>query len=372
MSFYRKTAMVQLELPSGAEESSLPLSCDREFGVILSFEGRTYPAQSFRSPINDEQWRRFKQQLSDCNVNRDMKTVYRGATAIRALTRSLYQSLTQLSPALREFLDRAGVARRLVIQTTRPELHLLPWAAMYDDAGQLLAAGDLSVVQAWESFDELSLATGSRLHLLKVLGADTNLRTAAALEALQQTAEIEQEDATERFEAGQTVDGADIVHIEKHGNAVQTETGDVAATTLGTTFAKVKMALLWSCYSGAANSWGESPALCLHRSGAGMVLSFLAELHNADAGSIAETFYRDVFGAAASRDPESALVRIRCAKVATEFEFANWASMTVYLRSPLDLSALPLNGPRVPLRGWSTAADAPSVVPVVPAVPAVS
>jgi hypothetical protein len=84
-----------------------------------------------------------------------------------------------------------------------------------------------------------------------------------------------------------------------------------------------------------------------------MVLSFLAELHYDDAGSIAEAFYADVFGAAASRDPESALMRIRCAKVATEFAFANWASMTLYLRTPLDLTALPLNGPRVPAAGWS-------------------
>ena len=74
MSFYRKTAIVQFELPSGAEEGSLPLTCEREFGVILTIEGRTYPAQSFQSPINDEQWRRFKQQLSDCNVNRNVQT----------------------------------------------------------------------------------------------------------------------------------------------------------------------------------------------------------------------------------------------------------------------------------------------------------
>jgi tetratricopeptide (TPR) repeat protein len=38
-----------------------------------------------------------------------------------------------------------------------------------------------------------------------------------------------------------------------------------------------------------------------------------------------------------------------------EFDYANWASMTVYLRSPLDLSAVPLNGPRVPKAGWTDA-----------------
>ena len=96
-----------------------------------------------------------------------------------------------------------------------------------------------------------------------------------------------------------------------------------------------------------------------------MVLSFLAELHNEDAGSIAEAFFADVFGPAASRDPEAALMRIRCAKVATEFAFANWASMTLYLRSPLDLTALPLNGPRVPAAGWSAEPAATAGVPAV-------
>jgi hypothetical protein len=352
MPVYRKTAIVQLELPSGAMESSLPLTCEREFGVILSIAGKTYPAQSFRSPINDEQWREFIRQLRACNVNHDEKTGYRGATAIRALARTLYQSLAQLSPALREFLDSAGVPRRLVIQTTRPELHLLPWAALYDESGNLLAAGDLSVVQAWKDFNQLPLSTGNHLQLLKVLGSDTNQRTAAALHALQRTPEIVQRDAAAEFAAGRQVGEVDILHIEEHGNAVLSETGDVPATTMGETFRQAKIALLWSCYSGAADSWGVSPALCLHRNGVGMVLSFLAELHYDDAGSIAEGFYADVFGAAASRDPESALLRIRCAKVATEFAFANWASMTVYLRSPLDLTALPLNGPRVPAAGW--------------------
>jgi CHAT domain len=357
MPVYRKTAIVQLELPSGAMESSLPLTCEREFGVILSIAGKTYPAQSFRSPINDEQWREFIRQLRACNVNHDEKTGYRGATAMRALARTLYQSLAQLSPALREFLDSAGVPRRLVIETTRPELHLLPWAALYDESGNLLAAGDLSVVQAWSDFNQLPLSTGNRLQLLKVLGSDTNQRTAAALQALQRTPEIVQRDAAVEFAAGRQVSEVDILHIEEHGNAVLSETGDVPATTMGETFRQAKIALLWSCYSGAADSWGVSPALCLHRNGVGMVLSFLAELHYDDAGSIAEGFYADVFGAAASRDPESALLRIRCAKVATEFAFANWASMTVYLRSPLDLTALPLNGPRVPAAGWLPAAD---------------
>ena len=99
MPVFRKTAIVQLELPSGAMESSLPLACEREFGVILSIAGKTYPAQSFQSPINDEQWREFMRQLRACNVNRDEKTGYRPATAIRAVARMLSSPVKLASAA---------------------------------------------------------------------------------------------------------------------------------------------------------------------------------------------------------------------------------------------------------------------------------
>lgn len=370
MHLDRKTSIVQLELFSGATEGSLPLACEREFGVILTVEGVTYPAQNFRSPINDEQWRMFDQRLRDCNVNHD-SSGYRGAAAIRSLAQQLYQSLVALSPVLREFLGRNGVPRRLVIQTSRPELHLLPWAAMIDDSGTFLAAGDLSVVQTWANFSLMPATTDNTLQLMTVLGVDTNQVTGASLDG--HPPEIQVVDGSRAFAAGTRVHGIDVVHIEEHGSAVSNEIGDVFATALASTFPDVKMALLWSCCSGAANSWGESPALCLHRNGAGLVVSFLAELHNLDAKSISTAFYRDVFGPAASRDPESALVRIRADKFASEFAFANWASMTVYMRSPLDLSALPLNGPRVPAAGWSatpTVVTAPGTATTSPATPA--
>jgi hypothetical protein len=367
MHLDRKTSIVQLELFSGATEGSLPLACEREFGVILTVEGVTYPAQNFRSPINDEQWRQFDQRLRDCNVNHD-SSGYRGAAAIRSLAQQLYQSLVALSPVMREFLGRHGVPRRLVIQTSRPELHLLPWAAMIDDAGSFLAAGDLSVVQSWANFNLMPATTDNTLQLMTVLGVDTNQVTGASLDG--HPPEIQVIDGSRAFAAGTRVQGIDIVHIEEHGSAVTNEIGDVFATALANTFADVKIALLWSCCSGAANSWGESPALCLHRNGAGLVVSFLAELHNLDAKSISTAFYRDVFGPAASRDPESALVRIRADKFASEFPFANWASMTVYMRSPLDLSALPLNGPRVPAAGWSASPATVGAVPTATTDPA--
>ncbi len=351
MHLYRKTAIVQFELFSGATEGSLPLATERDFGVILMVDGVTYPAQTYRSPINDEQWRQFDRRLRDCNVNHDSKG-YRDAAAIRSLAHQLYQSLVALSPALREFVGRAGEPRRLVIQTTRPELHLLPWAAMIDDTGAFLAGGDLSVVQSWANFSLMESTTGNTLRMLTVLGTDTNQVTASSLQGL--PGEIEVEDGTQAFQAATRVEDIDILHLEEHGSAVTNEIGEVFSTALANTFSNANMALLWSCCSGAANSWGESPALCLHRSGASFVLSFLAELHNLDAQSISTSFYGEVFGPAASRDPETALVRIRADKFSNEFAYANWASMTLHMRAPLDMSALPLNGPRVPQARWMT------------------
>jgi hypothetical protein len=343
MPIFRKTAIVQLELPSSATTESLPLTCERNFGVYLTIENQSCAARHFRSPINDEVWREFTRQLRDCNVKRDVQTGYHGAEFIRTLGRSLYENLAALSTRLREFLDETGVPRRLVIQTTRPELHVLPWAALYDLEGKLLATGDLSIVQCWENFSLSPVLSGSSLNLVSILGADTKKTTALSLKNL--PPEITRDPAGD----------PEMLHMEEHGNAVLSNIGGASANAVARKFASSKLALLWSCYSSAANSWGESPALCLHRLGAAMVVSFQAELHYQDAKSISQAFYAEVFGPAASRDPETALLRIRAAKFEKEFEYANWASMTIYLRSPLDLSALPLNGARVPAAGWSDA-----------------
>jgi tetratricopeptide (TPR) repeat protein len=346
----RKTAIVQIELLSGATEGSLPLATERAFGVILLVDGVSYPSQSFSSPINDEQWRLFLEKLRDCNKNRSPAGT-RDAVGIRALAHQLYTSLAGLNPVMRDFLGLAGTPRRLVIQTTRPELHLLPWAALVDDNGAFLADGDLSVVQSWSGFTGVPVTTADKLKLVSVVGPGTNQVTQPVLASLPK--EILQEDGSYAFQNQTPQPGRDILHLEAHGDAVTNQTGAMYAATLGANYGDVKLALLWSCSSGSANSWGESPALNLHRSGAKVVLSFLAELHNQDAASIAQGFYNEVFGPAASRDPETALVRMRCVKFKTEFAYANWASMTVYMRSPLDLSALPLNGPRVPAGMWS-------------------
>ena len=361
MPIARKTAVVQFTLPedkTGPKDQpveSKPLTREDEYDVQLFIDGRVFPAGFFQSPCNDEQWRDFVKRLRDCNVNRN-DDGYRGAVFIRSFGADLYQKLVGLSPKLREFLCDTGTPRRLVIQTFRPELHLLPWSALYDENGRYVADGDLSIVQAWDDFTLEAALFPADLKVRFDLNPDTPMDTETALKSLPK------EWTREKWS------DPDILHIEVHGNSVNKEIGEVGPWTVAERFGKAKMALLWSCYSSAANSSDESPALCLHRLGTAMVLSFQAELHNLDAKSIAEAFYSDVFGAAASRDPESALVRIRSDKFKNEFNYAAWASMTVYLRSPVDLSALSLNGPRVPTQAWIEAEAGDSWASVFKAV----
>ena len=366
MALYRKTAVVHIELPSGATAESLPLTTDRTFGVMLSIDGQSFPASYFHSPIADEQWRDFARRLSLCNTTRDdtqQDLLNRHAMFIRNIGLQLYNALTSLSVPLQAFLDRSGTPRRLVIQTTRPELHLLPWGALFDNGGSLLAAGDLSVVQSWNDFSPAVAVTQSKLTVLRVMGENTPGATIAGLE-----------DPPPEIVPIPDRPGSnpDILHVEAHGNAVTHQIDDRSSTSFSASYGAPKIALLWSCFSSAANSWGDSPALSLHRDGAALVLSFQAELHINDATSISTAFYREVFGAAASRDPETALVNARAFKYQNEFAYANWASMTVYLASPLDLSALPLNGPRTPSSRWSdisTSGPAPVTTPAPPPPP---
>jgi hypothetical protein len=368
MPLYRKTAIVHIELPSGATAESLPLTTDRTFGVMLTIEGQSFPASYFHSPIADEQWRDFSRRLSICNTTRDDKQqdlLNRHAIFIRNIGLQLYNALVALSVPLQTFLDKSGTPRRLVIQSTRPELHLLPWGALFDNGGNFLAAGDLSIVQSWNDFSQAVAVTQSKLTVLRVMGEDTPGATIAGLE--NPPPEIV-------LIPDRSGSNPDILHVEAHGDAVTHQIDDRSSTSFSASYGQPRIALLWSCFSSAANSWGDSPALCLHRDGASLVLSFQAELHVNDATSISTAFYREVFGAAASRDPETALVHARAFKYQNEFAYANWASMTVYLSSPLDLSALPLNGPRTPSSRWSdlTSTDpvpAPVAIPAVPPPP---
>jgi tetratricopeptide (TPR) repeat protein len=354
----RKTAVLEFLLPGCKLEEKLPLTREREYSVRLTIDGSSKSAGLFRSPRNDEEWRNYVKLLRSSNAERG-DDAYRNATVIRSLGRDLYRTLFELDSSLAEFLQLSGQPRRLVVQSQRPEIHTLPWGALVDPNARLAAAGDLSIVHSWDDFHEKDVvSTGENLSLAAEIRGDTQRSTAAILPELPNEIRIQQTKTKD----------VDIVHLEAHGNAVTQEIGEVFAREMADKFGSPKIALLWSCYSSAANSWGESPALCFHQNHATLVLSFQAELHNDDAKSISQSFYRDVFGPAASLDPESALVRIRTNKFQEEFRFANWASMVVYLRNPLDLSAVPLNGPRVPDAGWSNDPGPPDGDPLVQAI----
>ncbi|WP_263373023.1 coiled-coil domain-containing protein [Granulicella aggregans] len=389
MSHYRKTAIVRLVLPSGDSGQSLPLTTDRAYGVFVTIEGKDSPAGYFRSPINDDQWREFRNKLSSCNTVRPSVNdpaaddlAFRNAMFIQDLGTALFTALSGLNKEMAAFLaagsESGAVARRLVIQTQRTELHLLPWGAICDGDGKLLASHDLSIVQSWDDFSDSQTMTKSRLTLTRVEGIGTSGATANALtQLLTQSGVVDilntKSGGSDTGDGVSTTAGPDILHVEAHGDDVTHQVGGVSSTRFAQLYGQPRMAMLWSCFSGAANSWGDSPALWLHRDGAAMVLSFQAELHVLDAASLTQSFYSEVFGPAASRDPETALVHARCAKFNEGFQNACWASMTVYLRSPLDLSALPLNGPRVPQSQWSSApAPSSEVGPAQPAAGSIS
>ena len=121
MPLYRKTAVVHIELPSGAMAESLPLTTERTFGVLLSIDGQSSPAGYFRSPIADEQWRDLSRRLSFCNTTRDdaqQDLLNRHAMFIRNMGLSLYTALCSLRLCL------AGISRQVWHSAPpRPSIH---------------------------------------------------------------------------------------------------------------------------------------------------------------------------------------------------------------------------------------------------------
>src|SRR5436305_1741634 len=108
MPVYRKTAIVAFTSLGVKTDERLPLTREREYGVTVRIGERIYPAQNFRSPRNDEEWRDYVGRLRDCNTNRNVDTGRRGAVFIRTFARDLYQNLAALSPRLDEFLRDHG------------------------------------------------------------------------------------------------------------------------------------------------------------------------------------------------------------------------------------------------------------------------
>ena len=151
-----------------------------------------------------------------------------------------------------------------------------------------------------------------------------------------------------------------IVHLEAHGdNERATVTVAPDATLDPARFAGLigsrPLVLLWTCFANLTQSWGESPGRSLLRQGARTVIGFSTEVRQDTAGGLADRFYRDVFDARAGGDPERVVTRQRAAA----FDDADtkrqciWASLVVWMRRPVDLSAAVARGPRLPAHAWS-------------------
>ena len=154
---------------------------------------------------------------------------------------------------------------------------------------------------------------------------------------------------------------AEIVNVVAHGDPElgETQLADgtiVDAKQLADRFGDRLMVLMWSCYSGMIQSWGESPAMALHKAGNTFVLGFVAPLHFDESKAIAQRFYQAVFGPTGSQDPESEITIVRRSQFEIDYEFCDWASMVLWLGRPLDLSEVPLGRLRVPAANWTDGA----------------
>jgi tetratricopeptide (TPR) repeat protein len=358
----RRTAIFKVRLARTEDSESRPLDVQREYQFFLNIDRKSCPGGSFYSPLGDDRWgdvTRAMRELSEGNTNRHLfNLVY--DTGLR-----LYRALCQ-SNHLASFLKSESGPRRLVIESDRPEIHLLPWEAMLNDDGLSLAYDDISIVHSLDAFEPQPYISGPTVHLLGLFGPATERLSFQALEELKQNAAshlgsgldiqfIQEETVPDtRFNSLQ----ADIIHIEAHGVRA---TGEIQLPdwlnanepiALAEKLRNHNVVLLWSCYSALVHSWGESLAMRINRRGAKFVLAFSTPLRYTSSAAIANAFYTSVFSARDAVDAESTIVDQRKHLHQVDLGSCDWAAMTLWLQQPLDFSAAVFNGPRLPEGGW--------------------
>jgi len=365
----RGTAVLTITLAGTSPRDVLALDMQREYRFSLHIDDKTLPGGPFRSPFGDEQFRDVIQSIrmntSSSPSSRDPQS-YEDHRKVLTGGKALYEHLCGLSTDLANFLTARSGPRRLVIDTQRPEIHQLPWEAMVGADWSPLARSDVSVVRTTDGFAPEPDVSGPVLRIQPMFGPHTEQRTLATVTRLAEEAKKGRHSLVVLPEGGGPLPGADsgqqgaeVVHIEAHGDE---RTGQVslpewacgpggapAPSELARRIGPRKVVLLWSCYSAMVHSWGESPALSLHRdSGATFVLAFSTPLHYDASVAIADYFYGKVFQSRGTLDPESAVVEARRWLFHEDAESCNWASMTLWLRRPLDLSTAVQDGPRLP------------------------
>lgn len=370
----RKTAVLSLRSEAAsADATPQALDVQRRYRLSLTVNGEARPSGRFSSPIGDAQWRDLTESLNSLASKPDDPNRHDYARVYDAGLR-LYKSLCEASPALEAFLVQGAGRRRLVVESDCPEIHQLPWEAMLDDDARPLFERDISVARFGTKppdsrpFDPKPYADQKSLRVRAVFGPDVQRSTLDAFRTLEAKARAQSDRALDVAVVpgeGRPEDlRADVLHVEGHGGRIEGDirldkwVGAKDARSLARRIGGGTMVLLWSCYSSRIQPWGESPALLLHQSGTKFVLSFSTELDYDSSADIARYFYDAVFNARDALDPETAVAGARKLLYERRREACEWASMTLWLRQPVDLSAAVLSGPRLPHGRWTPAPTA--------------
>jgi tetratricopeptide (TPR) repeat protein len=361
----RQTAIVRFSYPGALKPGEvLSLDAERRYDVTLTLDGVVLPALRFAPPLGDEEWRDVVDAIRTCTARDGVKddgkiprSLDRRAQEVRGAGRKLYRALADLNATLRSFLT-LQTPRRLVIESDRAEIHALPWEALTDESWETTAAGGLSIVRCISAFNSIPHSAPSLLRVFAVAGPDVNRDTINALKSVEARTEAGRRVGIE-IVTGDDPD-AKVVHVVAHGSehdgTIDLGPKDrISPEQLGRRFKNRLMVLLWSCFSGMVHSWDSSPAMGLHRSRNSFVLGFTAPLDFSSSKEIATEFYNNVFGAQGHQDPEAAIAAIRKSRFKGEktFAFCDWASLTVWMQQPIDLTALPLGRLRIPDGNWN-------------------
>jgi tetratricopeptide (TPR) repeat protein len=361
----RKTAILKIRRPGTVVPES-PLDSQREYAFDVIVDRTASMGGTFRPLLGDERWQEYMSSLGAATKAPASTDLRQQLKLVRSAGRNLYDQIVGLDPGLSRFLNEESGPRRLVITSDHPEIHKLPWEAIVRPDWQTPAAGDLSIVHALETtpFSPGPFTCGKLLRIATVFGPGTPAGTATSVKALG-------EKAPNRVEVLDWVFGPaakgeapfDVYHIEAHGDLATGGTDvDKNPTPFTTELPErihcAPLVLMWTCHSGRVRSWGESPALVLHRNGNALVLSYQTELRFDSAAAIAQRFYDRILASQRASDPETAIVAARSDLYRTRLNSCEWASLTVWLRQPVDVSAAALDGPRLPAAKWSSDADA--------------
>jgi tetratricopeptide (TPR) repeat protein len=364
----RATAVLRLSRASGKDDEVRPLDPEREYVLKVELDGREVASGPFQSPLGDVRWRSVMDAMSKaCSQQEESRHYFNPVFAAGA---ELHRAVVGLSPDLGDFLARDTGPRRLVIASDCAEMHFLPWEALVSERKAPLAEGDLSIVRARRhGFDGVRQVSGEELRLSHLIGPETGRTTLPAIPDDEgasdggrrrglRAAPIRTSDGRSLREAF-AASTAEIVHVEAHGDNLRplldlergTATSLAAAAEMIGQHPRL-LVLFWTCFSGMTHASGDSLGRLLHGRDTNLVLGFATPLRFEDAGLLAERFYAEVLDPRTGGDVESVLVGLRRLQAKSARLRCLWASLTVWLRRPLDLTPALRDGPRLPEDAW--------------------